>query len=41
LQRLQSELRLSFTDPNALSLVVVAVRAWRLFGSAKSLPMPD
>lgn len=41
LQRLQSELHISLTDPLALSLVVIALRAWRLFGNAKPLPIPD
>jgi hypothetical protein len=41
LQRLQSELHMSLTDPIALSLLVIALRAWQLFGGVKPLPMPD
>lgn len=41
LQRLQSELKLALTDPLAVSLVVVALRSWRLFGNSKPLPIPD
>lgn len=33
LQRVQGELKLSLTDPNAVTLVVVALRAWRRFGA--------
>ncbi|MDT4925262.1 MAG: hypothetical protein QOG01_2975 [Pseudonocardiales bacterium] len=40
LQRLQSELHISVTDPNALALLVVALRSWRLFGAARPLPIP-
>lgn len=41
LQRLQSELKLALTDPLAVSLVVVALRSWRLFGNSKPLPIPE
>jgi hypothetical protein len=41
LQRLQTELTLSLTDPLAVSLVVVALRSWRLFGNSKPLPIPE
>jgi hypothetical protein len=37
LQRVQTELRISLTDPSALAELVVALRAWRLFGNARSL----
>jgi hypothetical protein len=32
LQRVQTELRMSLTDPNALAHLVVALRAWRMLG---------
>jgi sugar diacid utilization regulator len=32
LQRVQSELHISLSDPEALALLVVALRAWHLFG---------
>lgn len=35
LQRLQTELHLSLTDPVALSSLVIALRAWQLFGSTR------
>ncbi len=38
LQRVQTELRMSLTDPSALAELVVALRAWRLFGNARPLP---
>jgi hypothetical protein len=39
LQRVQTELRMSLTDPSALAELVVALRAWRLFGNARPLPL--
>lgn len=41
LQRLQTELKISLTDPLAVALVVVALRSWRLFGNSKPLPIPS
>jgi PucR-like helix-turn-helix protein len=35
LQRVQTELRMSLTDPSAVAQLVVALRAWRLLGGAR------
>jgi DNA-binding PucR family transcriptional regulator len=35
LQRVQHELRMSLTDPNAVAQLVVALRAWRMLGDAR------
>jgi PucR-like helix-turn-helix protein/diguanylate cyclase with GGDEF domain len=39
LQRLQTELRMSLTDPSALAELVLALRAWQLL--ADTVPMPE
>lgn len=36
LQRVQNELRMSLTDPNAVAQLVVALRAWRMLGDAST-----
>lgn len=38
LQRVQTELHLSLADPVGTAKLVVALRAWRLFGNLKPLP---
>ena len=35
LQRVQTELRMSLTDPSAVAQLVVALRAWRLLGAGR------
>jgi DNA-binding PucR family transcriptional regulator len=39
LQRLQTELRMSLSDPTALAELVLALRAWQLL--AGTVPMPE